>query len=227
MIGVQILIIFVGGAAFSVVKLNAAQWACCIILGFISIPLGMCIRLIPDELLMKAMPLFLSSKLSTRVPPVVDEEQQFQFPQSLADYKEELSFLKKVKGGRLKNLNFAIRYPWETFLPRPRSGSGSRASSRPRTPESRNSRTRRRSVRSRSNSASGAAAVMAGIIAASIGNWSPVQRNNDEVDSLRLSRSLERLDPDSREGETLAASDSIIVQEPSIHEPAIQGAQTQ
>ncbi len=49
MIGCQILIAFIGGKAFSVTPLNGAQWACSLVLGVLSIPIGAIIRLIPDE----------------------------------------------------------------------------------------------------------------------------------------------------------------------------------
>ncbi|EWC45309.1 hypothetical protein DRE_00708 [Drechslerella stenobrocha 248] len=49
MIGGQILIIFVGGAAFSITKINGTQWAICIIAASISLPWAIVIRLIPDE----------------------------------------------------------------------------------------------------------------------------------------------------------------------------------
>lgn len=49
MIGTQILISFVGGAAFSIVRLTPAQWAISLVLGVISLPIGVLIRLMPDE----------------------------------------------------------------------------------------------------------------------------------------------------------------------------------
>jgi P-type Ca2+ transporter type 2C len=51
MIGGQILIIFVGGSAFSVVSLTGVQWAYSVILGILSIPVGYLIRRVPDALL--------------------------------------------------------------------------------------------------------------------------------------------------------------------------------
>jgi P-type Ca2+ transporter type 2C len=51
MIGVQVLIIFIGGETFSVTRLTPAQWAICIVLGVLCIPLGFVIRLISDEFL--------------------------------------------------------------------------------------------------------------------------------------------------------------------------------
>ncbi|KAE8352706.1 plasma membrane calcium-transporting ATPase [Aspergillus coremiiformis] len=50
MMGCQILIIFVGGRVFSVVRLTGIQWAYSLVLGALSILVGFAVRLIPDEL---------------------------------------------------------------------------------------------------------------------------------------------------------------------------------
>lgn len=49
MIGGQLIIIFVGGDAFSVTPLNGYQWAISIVLGALSLPLGVLVRLLPDK----------------------------------------------------------------------------------------------------------------------------------------------------------------------------------
>src|SRR5208282_1146609 len=49
MVGGQIIIIFIGGTAFSVTKLNGQQWAVSIVLGLLSLPFGVIMRLIPNE----------------------------------------------------------------------------------------------------------------------------------------------------------------------------------
>ncbi|KAJ1022466.1 hypothetical protein NDA16_003455 [Ustilago loliicola] len=48
-IGFQVLIMFVGGVAFSVTKLTARDWGVCIIVGLVSWPLAVIIRLIPTQ----------------------------------------------------------------------------------------------------------------------------------------------------------------------------------
>ncbi len=48
MVGAQILIVFVGGAAFSVVPLNGAQWGISLVIGILTLPIGAAIRLLPD-----------------------------------------------------------------------------------------------------------------------------------------------------------------------------------
>jgi Ca2+-transporting ATPase len=52
----QFVIVTFGGDAFKTVKLNAAQWGVCILLGFLSLPLGMILRLIPDSLFAACLP---------------------------------------------------------------------------------------------------------------------------------------------------------------------------
>ncbi|KAK7956700.1 Calcium-transporting ATPase 2 [Apiospora aurea] len=48
MVGAQIAIIFVGGAAFSITSINGTQWAICLLLAVISLPWAVVVRLCPD-----------------------------------------------------------------------------------------------------------------------------------------------------------------------------------
>lgn len=213
----QVLIIFVGGKAFSVKRLNRAQWAYSIVLGALSMPIAVIIRLIPDELFKKILPERMKRK---KMPQVVisDEEQRFEWNQGLEEIREELTFLKRIRGGRLNALRFKLQHPREFVLPRSRTNSArSRSSSiLPQTPNGEGTgnhsndfsgptpppsetRTRRRG-RSRSNSAFGPAAAMAGIVAGSIGGWSPIERSTGDGPSIpmsqpRLSSNSSRRDP--------------------------------
>ncbi|KAL3420726.1 calcium p-type atpase [Phlyctema vagabunda] len=237
MVGGQVMIIFVGGKAFNVVHLNGAQWAYSIVLGFLSIPVGAAIRLVPDELILRLIPDYLKRR-SKKAPQLTisDEEEHFRFPQPLADVKEELSFLKKVKGGRLNNLKFAMQQTRDNLLPRSRSGSRSRTNSIPQTPTGQESqeeghpspqptpesRRRGRSTRSRSNSALGATTVMAGIIAGSVAGWSPIERGHGDNDSIKFSRSpLRKSDLESREDVEIhpdtKPNDPVIAEDPTAY----------
>ncbi|MCJ1314128.1 hypothetical protein MMC25_007808 [Agyrium rufum] len=193
-IGGQILIVFVGGAAFDVTRIDGAQWGISVILGLISLPVAIVIRLIPDEIFAKILPTVMYRNSKTPSVIISDEEAQYQWIPPLEDIKDELAFLKKVRGGRLNALRWKLQHPRE-FLPRSRSGSrvnsipqtpssdqGGSAPfdfiSAPPTPESRRSLGKR--SRSRSNSAFGPAAAMAGVIAGSIAGWSPVEKRESE-----------------------------------------------
>jgi len=200
MCGGQVLIVMVGGEPFNIAPQGqtAAMWAYAIVLGALSIPIGMIIRLIPDALLERLIPDYLKRKTRSDVPglTVSDDEERYQFyPPALSDVRDELTFLKRMKGGRLNNLKFAMKHPRETFMPK-KSPSHSREHSRsnsiqrlPQTPTREDSfgshspaptpesRRRSRSTRSRSNSALGAATVMAGIVAGGVAaGWSPIDR---------------------------------------------------
>ncbi|KAG7111374.1 Calcium-transporting ATPase 2 like protein [Verticillium longisporum] len=213
MIGGQILIIFVGGAALSIApdKQTALMWGIAIVLGFLSIPFGIVIRLIPDEFVERLIPDYLKRKSKESGPKLtVDDEEFGQYPEALADVRDELTFLKRMKGGRLNNLKFAVQHPRETFVTYSRSPTHSRSNSvinpaPPATPPRQasiseappaptpESRRRSRSNRSRSNSALGAPTVMAGLIAAGVAaNWTP----NDP----RRNRSDAGLAGESRDG---------------------------
>ncbi|KAJ5047559.1 uncharacterized protein L3040_003382 [Drepanopeziza brunnea f. sp. 'multigermtubi'] len=233
MVGGQIMIIFVGGKAFNVVRLNGAQWAYSIILGFISIPVGALIRLIPDERLIRLIPAYFKRKPKRPELTISDEEQRFRFPQPLADVKEELRFMRLMKGGRINQLKFKMQDARDTWLPRSRSGSRTRSnSSIPGTPnngevqddsfssqqpqQSPDSRKRGRSNRSRSNSALGA--VMAGIVAGSIGGWSPIERGTGDTESAGFSKSQGRSELESRDDVEIhpdtKGNDPIITEDP-------------
>ncbi|KAI1762649.1 plasma membrane calcium-transporting ATPase [Hypoxylon sp. FL1150] len=49
MIGAQIAIVFVGGAAFEITALNGTQWAICVVAAAVSLPWAVLVRLFPDE----------------------------------------------------------------------------------------------------------------------------------------------------------------------------------
>ncbi|KAG6102623.1 hypothetical protein E4U30_003841 [Claviceps sp. LM220 group G6] len=199
MCGGQILIIFVGGAAFQIADApaesdrNGTLWAIALVLGFISIPVGVIIRLIPDWIILAMVPGFIKNR-SHGVPGLtVSDEEMNMYPEPLADIRDELNFLRRMKGGRLNNLKFAIQHPKEIIMQRSRSPSHSRSNSvyAPQTPTREDSfgspcatpdsRARSRSNRSRSNSALGAPTVMAGIVAAGIAaGWQPRGRPSAE-----------------------------------------------
>ena len=220
MIGGQVMIIFVGGRAFSVVKLNAANWAYSIVLGALSIPIGVIIRLIPDEAIRRFVPDFLKRRSTPEV--VVSDE--YQWNQGLLEIREELAFIKKVRGGRLSNLKFKVQHPREIFsrsrtsysLPgTPNNGDHhGDHSPGPPTPDSRS----RRRGRSRSNSAFGPATVMAGIVAGSVAGWSPIERGHGDNDSMKFSHNRSRSDLEAQDGVDVhpdtKSTDPILVDEP-------------
>ncbi|KAL8973229.1 MAG: hypothetical protein Q9183_000082 [Haloplaca sp. 2 TL-2023] len=232
----QIMIIFVGGEAFSTVRLIGTQWAYCLILGLLSIPMAMLLRMIPDKYMGKLIPHRFKRKTTPELR-ISDAERQFEWNPALVEIREELTFLKKLRGGRLNMLVYQLQHPVETLLPRSRSGSrtssvpatpnGERdgseyggAGAAPPTPESRRSMSRQIG-RSRSNSAFGPAAAMAGIVAGSIAGWSPIGRREEEA-SPAFSDSRGRVELESREGIEVhpqtSADDPVLAHDPAQNE---------
>lgn len=215
MCGGQVLIIFVGGAAFQIAKggQDAALWGIALILGVLSIPVGVAIRLVPDGMILALVPEFLKQR-AHKVPGLtVSDEEMDMYPEPLADVRDELNFLRRMKGGRLNNLNFAIQHPRETLMQRSRSPSHSRSDlgQAPQTPTREDSlgsraamldsRKRSRPSRSRSNSALGAPTVMAGIVAAGVAaGWSPVGRPGPDEHDGGPGRRREAADGQGSEG---------------------------
>ncbi|KAG8626702.1 hypothetical protein KVT40_005647 [Elsinoe batatas] len=231
MIGGQTLIIFVGGNAFSVVRLNGPQWGYSIVLGFLSWPMGIVIRLIPDELIAELIP----KRWKNRKPKIIiddEDEHPWEYNQGILEIKEELGFIKKYKGGRLNQLRFAVKHPRQAMIhSRSRSEISIPAtpvveqvdnektappspSPAPPTPDSKKSRAR---ARSRSNSAL-AGIAMAGVVAGSIGGWSPISDNGEDGGSkfnrIRSKSDLSKqvpleVHPDTREDDPVFVENPI------------------
>ncbi|KAK6380637.1 plasma membrane calcium [Exophiala oligosperma] len=201
-IGGQCLIMFVGGQAFSINRINGAQWGYSIVLGALSMPIAVIIRLLPDEIFAKMIPSIRFGKKHAPQFTLEDDEELRHWNPALEEIREELTFLKKLRGGRMSELAYKLQHPRDTFMPRSRSPSRSRSNSDlPQTPEgevvppdqssaspSTPERYRRR-ARSSSNSVFGPAAAMAGIVAGSVaGGWSPVERRNLEPETIHFHR---------------------------------------
>ncbi|GMF05149.1 unnamed protein product [Ambrosiozyma monospora] len=69
----QIVIMFVGGASFSVVRQTGAMWATAILCGVLAFPLGLIIRIVPDVWVERVFPTRLFNMLLKfmRFEPVV------------------------------------------------------------------------------------------------------------------------------------------------------------
>jgi P-type Ca2+ transporter type 2C len=72
MIVSQISIIFGGGAAFSVTPLNKQQWFLSVALGFMAIPAGAILRVIPNKYIRMCIP----KRILMKEPSYYDEERQ-------------------------------------------------------------------------------------------------------------------------------------------------------
>ncbi|BEI91925.1 uncharacterized protein CcaverHIS019_0407450 [Cutaneotrichosporon cavernicola] len=109
MIGGQILIVFVGGAAFQVQRLNGRDWGISLVVGFLSIPLGALVRTIPTapiERLLVKWKLFPDPDQLPLVKPDEGEDEDdikdaFIYNPALEKVKDNLSTYARFRGGRL------------------------------------------------------------------------------------------------------------------------------
>lgn len=186
------LIIFVGGSALSTLPLNGTQWAISIIIGAISLPIAVLIRLIPDDFIRGLIPRFRDHNETT--PIEVPSDEHYGWNEALENIREQLTLTKTMRGGRLNALMFKsqgsqdlLRDSTQELIPGTPNGQANGDAGPPRHTW----------PRSRSNSALGPAAAMAGVIAGSIAGWSPLERSTGDDDSIRFSSSRQRTSMDT------------------------------
>jgi Ca2+-transporting ATPase len=153
------MIVFIGSSALSTVRLDSTQWGISLLLGALSLPIAMLIRLIPDDFIRKLCP----SALSKPQAPLhrASRDDGLEWNDTIKDIRNELTFYKHIYGGRFNALKHTLQ--------------------RARSP-------RYSLARSRSHSVLGPASVMAGIVAGSIAGWSPIEREDADDESTRLLR---------------------------------------
>lgn len=106
MIGGQVLIVFVGGAAFEITRLNGMEWGLSIGLGAISIPWGVLIRKLPDQWVVAALPWFLRRRWApkTMIPDTLEAHRHSSMKLEV-DNRPPLRTLSTLRGDRVrKNL---------------------------------------------------------------------------------------------------------------------------
>ena len=110
-IAAQIIIVFVGGSAFSVKRIDGEFWGISIALGFVSLPLGYLIRCIPNEPVQR---FFYKIRLmrdpskevlpSTR-PNVSVED----WNPALNLLRDTLNTFSSIRGGRARSNSFVVK----------------------------------------------------------------------------------------------------------------------
>ncbi|KAJ3716135.1 Ca-transporting ATPase [Lentinula raphanica] len=104
----QVLIVFVGGSAFQVTRVDGTVWGISLALGFVSIPLGALIRLLPNgpfEILFDKLGLF--GKSSEILPTSTVDQEGWHGAISLV--RDNLSTFSHVRGGRLRSSSFVVK----------------------------------------------------------------------------------------------------------------------
>ncbi|KAK9477016.1 hypothetical protein V1514DRAFT_145018 [Lipomyces japonicus] len=229
MCGGQILIMFVGGNAFSIVRLNGVQWAVSIVGGFLSVPVGLFLRLcVPDQVAYRIyQPVgivfkfawgyvtagfkFLWPFKNKKATESNDDEEQivgagkdedvielrspggtvvgfnYEWNPAIEQVRADLIFMRRVRGGRLRELKFKPRqlyyrtFKSKSSLPQESSSVSSSSSevagpSNNRLPQSSPSSI---APRSRSGSSISALTMVPSIVGGAVAGWSPIERPGD------------------------------------------------
>lgn len=110
MIGGQVLIVFVGGEAFRITRLDGKEWGLSIGLGAISIPFGVLIRLLPDSWVTACLPGFVrrvwEPKPETYAPPKEEAQEEGEVSEDAkvgsVEFGKPLRVLTAVRGERAR-----------------------------------------------------------------------------------------------------------------------------
>ena len=101
----QILIVFVGGAAFQVTHIGGREWGISIALGFVSIPLGALLRMIPNGPVER---LFIKLRLM-RPPELLPTTRDVEWNSAIDRVRDNLSTFSHVRGARMRASSYVDR----------------------------------------------------------------------------------------------------------------------
>lgn len=171
-VAVQFLLIFFGGKALNTVPLSRPQWGCSILMGACTLPVGAALRYVPDIGLRMLIPDWLRLRLEKRKKPDIISDFDH-WDDGMLAIKDELSFTKKIRGGRLRGVHSTIQRTRDTL------GSWSPRGFRSRDASPDGVSIPQRRSRSASETAVVAANIIAGIVAGCITGWGPNVTNQD------------------------------------------------
>lgn len=231
MVAGQILIIFVGGTAFTVARLDGPQWACSIVLGLLSLPFGAMIRLIPNDFIKIFIPhQFYERK---RKSTIIDEEKVTeQWNPAIEHVRDDLLFIKSLRSrrrlGNLGNPKRVVRLfmpssasKEDTSSHRGRSSTPGDSTSGMPSPSSSPSPGGSRRKHSRSSSAFNASMMVPALVATSL-MWSPTSPSTGKRSS-DPSVTMNREDLERGEGVELHKdtdpNDPIVGEEAALYSP--------
>ncbi|KAF8899916.1 Ca-transporting ATPase [Gymnopilus junonius] len=103
----QVLIVFVGGAAFQVRRIGGREWGISLALGVVSIPWGAVVRLMPTRPFEKLFKFTRLMKTPEVLPIVKPDAEGWSGAINLV--RDNLSTFSNIRGGRLRSSSFVIK----------------------------------------------------------------------------------------------------------------------
>lgn len=109
-VGGQVLIVEVGASAFQTVHITAGNWAISIVLGFLSLPLAVLVKLIPPapvERLMIRMRLFPDPNAPLPFQTATSED--LHWNEGIEKVIDNLNTFNKIRGGRIRSSSIVLQ----------------------------------------------------------------------------------------------------------------------
>jgi P-type Ca2+ transporter type 2C len=104
-IGGQVLIVFIGGAAFQVTRIGGREWGISLALGVVSIPLGVLIRLLPTA----PFEHFFSKVGLMPNAEIIPLRRTDEWNPAIDRVRDNLSTFANLRGGRVRGSSFVIK----------------------------------------------------------------------------------------------------------------------
>lgn len=109
MLGGQVLIVFVGGTAFQVVRIGGRDWAISILVAMLSLPVGLIARLLPTEPFAQFLYKIKIYQDPTKLPTETVEAEEAQWNEAIARTHDNLATYAKIRGGRLQGSRLVLK----------------------------------------------------------------------------------------------------------------------
>ncbi len=106
-IAIQVLIVFVGGAAFQVTRIPGREWGISLALGCVSIPLGVLVRLLPNAPFERFFK-FIRLMGRENVLPTQSPEAEG-WGSAITIVQDNLSTFANLRGGRVRSSSFVFK----------------------------------------------------------------------------------------------------------------------
>ena len=104
-IAVQVLIVFIGGAAFQVTRISGREWGISPTLGVVSIPIGIIVHLLPN---MPFKCLFIKLHLLQNPDVLPTSRPNAEWNSAITMVHDNLGMLVNVCGGHVRSSSFVI-----------------------------------------------------------------------------------------------------------------------
>ncbi|KAI0775069.1 calcium-translocating P-type ATPase [Trametes elegans] len=98
-VAVQILIVFVGGAAFQVTRIGGREWGIAVALGFVALPIGALVRCIPNGPVER---LFIKLRIMPNPEVLPTTSPEADWNSAIKLVRDNLSTFSHVRGGRMR-----------------------------------------------------------------------------------------------------------------------------